>query len=447
MSDTTSPDHAADAPGQSASKRRRRRKSGSSKGSASPARVAAARALLDIERGAHSDHALAQHAPSDGRERGLAWFLVLGALQRRGQIDAALRDRLSRPIESLDPPVRVALRLGTFEKLFGRAAPHAVVHQGVEIVRAIGAPRAAGLVNAVLRRVEPAASLAEHDALDHPAWLVARWTERYGPEATCAWCEMNGTPAPLAVALHPRAADLPGRWQREGLRVEPARAAGAIVPLAALIIDPPGAVPELEGFDQGDFWVQDPAAVAVADLVRPQPGDRVLDACAAPGGKSARLAAAGARVTSVDRADRLGLLDELNERLGLQVERIEHDWLNGPCPALVEPFDTVLVDAPCTGLGTVRRHPEIRWRRQLPDLLAAAERQRKILAAAATHVAPGGRLIYAVCSPEPEEGVQVVADFLQAHPAFEQHRALNTAPPQHDEDGHYAAVLTRCVPA
>lgn len=376
----------------------------------------------------------------------MAWFLVLGALQRRGQIDAALRDRLSRPIESLDPPVRVALRLGTFEKLFGRAAPHAVVHQGVELVRAIGAPRAAGLVNAVLRRVAPATSLAEHDALDHPAWLVARWSERYGADAARAWCEMNGTPAPLAVALHPRAADLPERWQREGLRVEPARAAGAIVPLAALIFDPPGAVPDLDGFERGDFWVQDPAAVAVADLVCAREGDRVLDACASPGGKSARLAAAGARVTSVDRSDRLGLLDELSERLGLHVERVEHDWMSGPCAALDAPFDAVLVDAPCTGLGTVRRHPEIRWRRQLPDLLAAAERQARILAAAATHVAPGGRLIYAVCSPEPEEGTGIVADFLRAHPDFVHHHALHTAPPQHHEDGHYAAVLTRSGP-
>jgi 16S rRNA (cytosine967-C5)-methyltransferase len=177
----------------------------------------------------------------------------------------------------------------------------------------------------------------------------------------------------------------------------------------------------------------------VADLVDDVEGKRVLDACAAPGGKSFRLATRGAQVTSADRARRLELVRDGAKRLGLTVTTRAHDWSAGPLGDAE--YDAVLVDAPCTGLGTVRRHPEIRWRRTEPDLYAAAEGQLAVLEAASQHVRPGGTLVYAVCSPEPEEGEQVVEAFLSKHRRFSLDRRLSTAPPKHGEDAHFAARM------
>jgi 16S rRNA (cytosine967-C5)-methyltransferase len=404
-----------------------------------PGRLAAGRALLEIEDGAFAEDALAAVAPTDPRERAHAWFLTLGVLQRRGQVDAALRERLERPLDGLDPAARVALRVGAFEKLFGRAADHAVVDQGVELARGLGAGRAAGLVNAVLRRVAPATELARHDGLDHPAWLLARWTDRYGAEAAERWCRANGEPAPLVVVVRPDRAGVLDRLRAAGLALEPATAAGRPVEGAWIVSGHDGSVDALPGLAEGDLWVQDPAAVAVADLCAPRPGLRVLDACAAPGGKSLRLASRGAAVVAVDRAERLARLTEAVARTGLPIQVVAHDWETGPSPALPRDFDVVLVDAPCTGLGTVRRHPEIRWRRQPADLPRAAGRQLAILRAAAAHARPGGAVVYAVCSSEPEEGAAVVEAWRAETAGAAVVEGLLTAPPAADEDAHYAA--------
>jgi len=400
---------------------------------ANPGRVAAARALLATGEGAHLEDALAEVLPEEPRDRSLAWFLAFGTLRRRGHVDGALRPRLRQPLGGLDAEVAAVLRLGAYERLFGRAKAHAVVHQWVEVARAVGAGRASGLINAVLRRVEPV-GLSEVEALDHPAWLVSRWRRRYGAEAADAWMQANGE-APPRFVVAPQG--LP-----EGLEGTPATLGEAPLP-GVYRIEGDGPIPDLPGFEAGRFWVQDAAAVAVADLVGAGEGMAVLDACAAPGGKSFRLASQGAEVVAVDRSpERLQLVDDAAKRLGLAVRTVPHDWLDGPLPE-VGAFAAVLVDAPCTGLGTVRRHPEIRWRRQPSDLPEAAQRQGRILQAAATHVAPGGRLVYAVCSPEPEEGEAVVQAFLDAHSHFTAGPRLHTAPPQHGEDAHAAFVLER----
>jgi 16S rRNA (cytosine967-C5)-methyltransferase len=183
--------------------------------------------------------------------------------------------------------------------------------------------------------------------------------------------------------------------------------------------------------------------VQVADLVRAAPGARVLDACAAPGGKAFRLASAGAEVFAVDRsAERLALARESAARLGLGITFATHDWEAGPMRGGAA-YDAVLVDAPCTALGTLRRHPEVKWRRQLVDVLTQPTRQRVILEAAAAHVAAGGALVYAVCSPEPEEGPAVARAFAAAHPEFTLAEELSTAPPTEGEDAFYAARLVR----
>lgn len=407
---------------------------------ANPGRVAAARALVRVDEGHHLEDALAELLPH-GPDRALGWYLAFGVMRHRAQVDAALRPHLRQPIEGLDAAVRATLRLGAFEKLHARTQPHAVVHQSVEVARALSAGRASGLVNAVLRRVGAPRELSRADRLDHPAWLVARWDTRYGPEATERWCLANAEPPPLTiVARDPQATD---ELRAAGLELSPARAAGREVPGAFRVKGHAGPVPSLPGFEAGRLWVQDAASALVADLAGVGEGTTALDACAAPGGKTFRMASRGARVTAVDVSEqRLARVAEGARRLGLAPVLRLHDWTTGALPELGT-FDAVLVDAPCTGLGTVRRHPEIRWRRVESDVVQAARRQRAILEGASAHVRPGGALIYAVCSAEPEEGAQVVRAFLDDHPDFVLEEQVDTAPPADDEDAFQAARLRR----
>jgi 16S rRNA (cytosine967-C5)-methyltransferase len=389
--------------------------------------VAAARALVGVEDGGHVEDLLARLAPPAGPDRGLAWHLALGVLRRRGAVDALLRPHLRQPIESLDAPVRAALRLGAFEKAFSRTPPHAAVSQAVEVCRATKAKRASGLVNAVLRRVD-ARNVPADPASDLPDWLAERWS------GATAWLARLQEPAPICGVYRDGPVD--------GLETRPIVAGGLAVPGGFALAPVKGPVDALPGFAAGAWWVMDPAAAAVADLALAQargPGARVLDACAAPGGKSLRMASRGARVTAVDQsAERLARVGEGSARTGLPVVTHQHDWLDGPHPELGT-FDVVLVDAPCTGLGTVRRHPEIKWRRLPSDPAAMALRQLPILEAAATHVAPGGALVYAVCSPMEEEGLPVAAGLT----GWRVRDRLATFPPAGDEDAFQAFVLER----
>lgn len=353
----------------------------------SPGRLAAARALVAVERGHHVEDALARHATDD---RALAWHLALGVLRHRSELDAQLVAVAKRATRTIDPEVLQLLRIGVFEGHFSRTPPHAVVDQAVAATRALEVGHAAGFVNAVLRR---AVTTPLPEGPGHPDWLAARWRHRYGLEAADAWMAANNTPALLYVVAKE---DPTPDWNAAGVRY-------AFVRDGIYEVD--GPVDQLPGFAEGRFWVMDPAAVAVADLVPDVP--LVLDACAAPGGKSLRLAARGLGVVAVDREPlRLDRLRENVARVGLVVEALAHDWATGP---LDRSFPAVLLDAPCTGLGTLRRHPDIRWRRDERDIQKAAAKQKLILRNAAACVEPGGCLVYAVCSPEPEEGPQVVA--------------------------------------
>ncbi|TNE87790.1 MAG: hypothetical protein EP330_17230 [Deltaproteobacteria bacterium] len=408
---------------------------------ANPGRLAAARALLASEEGRFVDEELARRAPESGPDRGLAWFLALGTLRRRGHVDAALRPHLKQPLASLDAPVRVVLRMAAFEKLFGRAGDHAVVDQAVELTRALKAGRASGLVNAVLRKVEMPTELSRADALDHPSWLVARWDKRYGTEATEAWCAANAEEPPLVLVARDEPEKLAEALTALGLTVRPARAGGRDVPGALRVEGHTGTIETLPGYDDGAFWVQDASATATADLVGATAGMRVLDTCAAPGGKTLRLLSQGAEVVATDReARRLPRLRDSLRRTGMRAEVDVHDWVVAPREGQ---FDAVIVDAPCTGLGTIRRSPEIRWSRVFRDVLAASTKQLAILANAATNVKPGGVLVYAVCSSEPEEGRILVKRFLADHAEFTVETELDTAPPEDDEDGFYAVRMVR----
>ena len=391
---------------------------------------------MAVEEGAHLEEVLDEEAPPHDPDRSLAWFLAYGIQRRRGELDAALRANLKQPLEGLEAPVRAALYIGAFELLFARTGSHAAVHQAVETVKSLRLARASGLVNAVLRRVEPGRA-AGADALNAPAWIHARWGARYGADAAAQWLSDAAEAPPLFVVAKGDASELATQLADHASVVETS------VPAVLRLDSVSGPIDALPGFDQGAFWVQDLASVQVADLVQAAPGERVLDACAAPGGKSFRLATAGATVFATDRSrDRLALMRGSLHRLDLDVRLKTHNWDDGAIPG-DHRFDAVLVDAPCTAVGTLRRHPEVKWRRQLVDVLSMPPTQLAILQAASQHVREGGRLVYAVCSPEPEEGPGVVDAFLAKNPEFTQSDTLLTAPPRQGEDAFYAARLER----
>lgn len=395
-----------------------------------PGRLAAAYALMRAEKGYHADEALLAAIEPGSKDMGLARALTFGVLRRRGALDKLLGAFARDPVHKLDPNVRVAARIGLFELHCMRTPPHAAVDQAVQLTRVLRRPRAAGFVNAVLRKGGEG-YLPDDPLLDHPNWMIRRWKERYGEEAVQEWCARMSEAAPLAVCLATPDSEAP-----EG---EPATAMGLPVP-GVRWVDAKGRVDELPGFETGAWWVMDPAAAAAADLLEVQTGERVLDACAAPGGKTLRLASQGADVVAADRRlSRLERVQESLDRTGLKATLEKVDW-NKDQPQLGS-FDAVLVDAPCTGLGTTRRHPEIRWSRQASDPLAQSLLQGVILANASLRVKPGGRLVYAVCSPEPEEGRDVVQEFLSRRPEWRLDAELETAPPQSHEDAFYAARL------
>lgn len=395
-------------------------------------RVASTRALIAVEQGEHAEAVLADQLP-EGTDGRLAWHLTFGVLRHRAQIDAALRPFLRKPIASLDPPVRAVLRVGAFEKLFSRTPDHAAVQQAVEVARRVGARRAVGLVNAVLRRVRPAKHLSRTDALDMPSWLLERWDARYGVDVTTAWCERDHVVPPLCLVTR----DLAALDALLAPNTPSARLDGEDLPGTRVV--PPG--PRPPGVEEGVAWVQDPAAVRVADLLADEVGTgRVLDATASPGGKSLRLWARGLAVTATDLPRRLQRLRDNAQRLDAPITIQPHDWTQ-PAPGLGT-FDGVLLDAPCTGLGTTRRHPEIRWRRHASDLAEAAALQGRLLRQVQHAVRPGGCLVYAVCSPEPEEGSAVVEPFVAEAP-FELVRMWSSAPPSGEEDAHQAFVLRK----
>lgn len=393
----------------------------------SPGRLAAVRVLIEVESGGHAEDLLVEKAPYSGPDRGLAWHLVLGALRWQGALDYQISKFVKPKIESLDPAVRATLRSGTFEAHLSKTPTRAVVHQHVEIIKKLGYRRASGMVNAVLRKTAQG-ELSQDAALLLPEWLFERWSD-YSD-----WVEKIRKPAPLSVTGPAASA----------LNLKPSTIGGVHVPDLWTLPPGQGGVTALDGFEAGGIWVMDPAAAFVADMVKDQvrPGQTVLDACAAPGGKTFRIQSAGVEVTAVDAsAHRLAVMHENCERLRTSVETRVHDWLLGPMDG-GELFDAVLVDAPCTGLGTVRRHPEILWRRGAGDPAAMGVTQRQILQNASHHVKGGGALIYAVCSTEPEEG-QDVASSLDGWEVVKEWRSV---PPSGDEDGFQAFTLRSTKP-
>jgi len=394
-------------------------------GRLNPGRRAALKALIAVEDGAYAEEELSRLAPDSGSDRGLAWHLCLGTLRLQGSIDSALKPHLRTPIGKLDVAVRCALRLGTFECTQSRTPARAAVDQAVEAVRAVGYGRASGFVNAVLRKVADA-NLDTSADTNLPSWLAERW------KGYDEWIARIQVPARINLAGD----ECP---TLEGC--VPASVGGQTVPKLWQVPTGLGQVSTLPGFKEGRYWVMDPAAAHVADILSRAMGasGTILDACAAPGGKSFRLAQHGHAVTALDRDQkRLERMAENLERLHLSIDMVRHDWMGGSMKGLGL-FDGVLVDAPCSALGTVRRHPEILWRRRPGDVPAMAVAQRTILAHASEHVRPGGVLVYAVCSTEPEEGIKV-AESLEG---WKVSQKWDSVPPRGDEDAFQAFLLER----
>ena len=326
--------------------------------------------------------------PVEPRDRAAAHRLAAAVLRRLGSLDAAMEPWLKKapPI-----PVRHVLRLGAAGLLLLGTPAHAAVATAVTLARTNGLAPFAGLVNAVLRRLAEAGPAAlqalDGPRLDTPAWLWASW----GAEAR-AIAEAHQSEAPIDLSLAPGAAPPPG---------------GEALPTGSWRYPPGTRVAELPGYAEGAFWVQDAAAALPARLLAPAPGERVADLCAAPGGKTLQLAAAGARVIAVERSpERLARLSGNLARMRLAAETVTADAAAFTPP---EPLDAVLLDAPCSATGTIRRHPDVLHLKRARDITALAEQQDRLLDAACGMLRGGGRLIYAVCSLQPQEGPERAA--------------------------------------
>ena len=446
-----------------------------------PARTAAFTALRDVNAGrADLPASLESVRPAllDERDRALATDLVTGTLRWQRQLDHLIEHFAKRPLAKLDYEVLQILRLGAYQLLhLDRVPAAAAVNDAVAMTRRARKTSAAGLVNAVLRALsrnshrlplplrppdgDPLPYLEV--SLSHPGWLAHRWLDRYGFDAAEAWEQFNNTAPALTIRVNRLKIDrdaLVRALVGHGVEVEPARYApdGLIVTAGNPLRTP------LAG--TGQFVLQDEASQLVALLGAPEPGMKVLDTCASPGGKTTAMAAmAGdrAEIVAMDvRNARVQLLRETVNASGAHNIRVLQADLEAGLPFAAE-FDVVLVDAPCSGLGTVRRDADIRWRRAETDLAPFSSAQLRMIRNAADAVRPGGRLIYATCSSEPEENERVVASFLAANenfaqtdlrvdkpayfdalePVLDEDGALRTLPHKHRLEAFYGAVLRR----
>ncbi|MBF0417387.1 MAG: 16S rRNA (cytosine(967)-C(5))-methyltransferase RsmB [Magnetococcales bacterium] len=404
------------------------------------------------------------------RDRHFALEIAAGTLRHLNLLDAILNHCLNRPLAANKHLTRAVLRTALYQIHFLRVPPHAAIDEAVNLIKASTDHALAGFVNAVLRaatKIDPTAVSATLTdpvtrlavTCSHPAWLVSRWLAEVGERNTMARLTANQQPGPLTLRVNTLVTT------REKLLAALGELGKAhpYAPDGVIVNDAP-AIETLPGYSEGWFAVQDGAAQWPARLLDPRPDERVLDLCAAPGGKTAQLVALAhgqARICALDlRAGRLQTLRENLTRLGIDgVEIVTGDAAE---PTVLEgrSFHKILADLPCSATGVIRRHPEIRWRRQPTDPERMAETQKKILEACASRLLPGGRLVYAVCSLEPEEGVNQINDFLVRHPHWQREPIpadtpdlpasartpegdLRFEPALHDMDGFFIACLRR----
>jgi 16S rRNA (cytosine967-C5)-methyltransferase len=404
-----------------------------------PVRRLALRVLCRVETaGAFADQLITAFAVAHGltpQARAFLRELAYGVLRWRNRLDWLLSHCSDRALETLTPGVRNLLRLGAYQLAFmDHIPPYAAVSETVRLAKQVSHTGVAAYVNAVLRALERrrgAVSLprAEADFLayltvtqSHPRWLVERWLARYGPQQTMAMCEANNLRAPLVVrvnVLRTTRERLLDSLAADGCEARPCRYASE-----AVLIVSQTSLADLAGYRQGWFTVQDEAAILCSSLLAPRPHEWVLDACAAPGGKATQTAEAMADRGTVLCLDhsyrRLSLVAENARRLGLS--SLRYLVGNAEQMAFKRPFERILLDAPCSSLGVLRRHPDAKWRKGAESITAMAGQQIAFLEHLCPYVKPGGVLLYVTCSTEAEENQHVVRTFLDAHP----HYALET---------------------
>ena len=421
----------------------------------SPARWAAFDILRRVADGAFSSVLLATEEPKlKPADRALTHELVLGVLRWQSWLDQIVEHFSKRRAETLDLAVRIALRMGLYQLRFlSRIPASAAVNESVNLVRAAKVSSAAAFVNAVLRRAireadyDPASSTQdplEKLAIEtsHPVWLIDRWVKSFGSGEAESLARANNDIPPTAFrVVHTRG--------NEDEIFQQLTAAGAAVERSTLaeralrISGAPAIVRDLS--TNGQIYLQDEASQLVAHVLDARPGERVLDLCAAPGGKTTLLADRAGDNAFVVAADRsptrittVTTTAALHQLKGIQPVLLD---AGNKLPFAPNAFDRVLVDAPCSGTGTLRRNPEIRWRLANDDIPNFAAAQKQFLRNAAEVLKPGGRLVYSTCSVEREENEEVVADFLKTHTGFAQLKTLRTWPHREGSDGFFMAVL------
>jgi len=423
------------------------------------------------------ERAFEQNRDFSKRDRAFIQALVYGVLRWRAHIDWVIRQFSKTRFTKIDPRVLNILRLGLVQILFFDKVPaSAAVNTSVQLTKSFQAPWVAGFVNAVLRKSmadggpiefpdstkQPALALALKKSF--PEWLVQRWLNRFGSEKTTALCDAINTIPPITVrtnTLKTTRAQLIKALQHQIRQIK----ATACVPDGITLTAPSLPIQELDAFVKGWFQVQDEASQLVSCLLGPQPNESVLDACAGLGGKTGHIAQLMQNrgcIVAMDRdTSKLGKLSHEMQRLGITIAQTRmYDLNHGPDPGLIDFFDRVLLDAPCSGLGVLRRNPDIKWRRKEANLLEYQQRQVMFLETVARLVKPGGIVVYAVCSFEPEETDRVVSEFLKKCPGFMVNRDaadfaphispvlddkgyLRTYPHLHHTDGFFAVALKR----
>ena len=428
------------------------------------ARIAAMHILSDIRQGDLLDGAFERRTTAlDARDRRWLHELLWGMLRRRSWIDAVLALRVKGGLAKIDAEVVDLLRIGVYQLLFMGSVPaYAAIGQTVEITKRRSGIGASKLVNAVLRRVDrerddieppvpadPVEALAQRHS--HPSWVVARWVTRWGLAHVEALLIANNEPSSITVRPHHvSGSELQASLSQAGIETTPVPLVAESLRLAAGV-----SLTELDAFRQGILYVQDPAATLVTEYADISRGSVVADLCAAPGSKALELSRRAEMVIAADRS--ATRVDRMRTGFArLNAEHITVVIADATRPAIA-PVDVVLVDVPCTGTGTFRRHPDARWRLRVSDFAVLGASQRAILRAAAKLVKPGGLLVYSTCSLELDENDDQVASFLAEHPEFSleppsaeavsstvlDHGLLRVLPHVHGTDGAFAARFRR----
>jgi 16S rRNA (cytosine967-C5)-methyltransferase len=408
-------------------------------------------------------------------DRALLTELTYGTLRWRGRLDAHLAPLLRRPLEKTDPFLKNLLRLSLYQFIFlDRIPDYAAVNEAVELTKSRAGGKAGGFVNGVLRNfLREAKQVAKPDLKEspinavaeywsHPDWLVEKWLRYFSTTETEALLQANNQEAPLVLRTNLRHGTREGLlelFQSRNIQASPAPWSPQ-----GITVQSKGRVENLPGFHEGNFQVQGEASQLVAYLLDPQPGERILDACAAPGGKTTQIAELmddrGVVVATDVSAKGLKRLQENAIRLRLESIRAFQADLSKPLSrSLSQPFDRILIDAPCSGFGTLRSHPEIKWNRGEADIKRLSELQEKILVNAASNLKPGGVLVYSTCTLIDNENERVVKTFLQQQKEFvldgataylpQPARSLvrdnyfMALPHKHNTDGFFAARMRK----